>query len=140
MSSDAGPLWGQIILLAVLIAVNAYFAAAEMAIVSVNKNRIRTIAQEGNRKAEALLKLIDDPNKFLSAIQVVITLAGFLTSAEAAVSFSDDNNLSASVECICLNDFISSLYVSSPNINFPPCFLKLLYQKKIIYQLKFELN
>lgn len=45
MSSDAGPLWGQIILLAVLIAVNAYFAAAEMAIVSVNKNRIRTIAQ-----------------------------------------------------------------------------------------------
>ena len=90
MSSDAGPLWGQIILLAVLIAVNAYFAAAEMAIVSVNKNRIRTIAQEGNRKAEALLKLIDDPNKFLSAIQVVITLAGFLTSAEAAVSFSDD--------------------------------------------------
>ena len=90
MSSDAGPLWGQIILLAVLIAVNAYFAAAEMAIVYVNKNRIRTIAQEGNRKAEALLKLIDDPNKFLSAIQVVITLAGFLTSAEAAVSFSDD--------------------------------------------------
>ena len=90
MSSDAGPLWGQIILLAVLIAVNAYFAAAEMAIVSVNKNRIRTIAQEGNRKAEAMLKLIDDPNKFLSAIQVVITLAGFLTSAEAAVSFSDD--------------------------------------------------
>ena len=90
MSSDAGPLWGQIILLAVLIAVNAYFAAAEMAIVSVNKNRIRTIAQEENRKAEALLKLIDDPNKFLSAIQVVITLAGFLTSAEAAVSFSDD--------------------------------------------------
>ena len=90
MSSDAGPLWGQIILLAVLIAVNAYFAAAEMAIVSVNKNRILTIAQEGNRKAEALLKLIDDPNKFLSAIQVVITLAGFLTSAEAAVSFSDD--------------------------------------------------
>ena len=90
MSSDAGPLWGQIFLLVVLIAVNAYFAAAEMAIVSVNKNRIRTIAQEGNRKAEALLKLIDDPNKFLSAIQVVITLAGFLTSAEAAVSFSDD--------------------------------------------------
>ena len=90
MSSDSGPMWGQIILLFILIAVNAYFAAAEMAIVSVNKNRIRTLAQEGNRKAEALLKLIEEPNKFLSAIQVVITLAGFLTSAEAAVSFSDD--------------------------------------------------
>lgn len=90
MSSDSGPLWGQIILLVVLIAVNAYFAAAEMAIVSVNKNRIRTLAQEGNKKAEALSQLIEKPNKFLSSIQVVITLAGFLTSAEAAISFSDD--------------------------------------------------
>lgn len=90
MSSDSGPLWGQITLLIVLIIVNAYFAAAEMAIVSVNKNRIRSLAQEENKKAEALSKLIDEPNKFLSAIQVVITLAGFLTSAEAAVSFSDD--------------------------------------------------
>lgn len=90
MSSDSGPLWGQITLLIVLIIVNACFAAAEMAIVSVNKNRIRSLAQEGNKKAEALSGLIDEPNKFLSAIQVVITLAGFLTSAEAAVSFSDD--------------------------------------------------
>ena len=90
MSSDPGPMWGQIILLLVLIIINAYFAAAEMAIVSVNKNRIRSLAQEGNKKAQALAGLIDEPNKFLSSIQVVITLAGFLTSAEAAVSFSDD--------------------------------------------------
>lgn len=90
MSSDTGPMWGQIILLLVLIIINAYFAAAEMAIVSVNKNRIRSLAQEGNKKAQALAGLIDEPNKFLSSIQVVITLAGFLTSAEAAVSFSDD--------------------------------------------------
>ena len=58
MSSDSGPLWGQIILLVVLIAVNAYFAAAEMAIVSVNKNRIRTLAHEGNKKAITLSKFI----------------------------------------------------------------------------------
>lgn len=90
MSSDPGPFWGQIILLAVLILINAYFAAAEMAIVSVNKNRIRTLANEGNKKAKALNELIDEPNKFLSSVQVIITLAGFLTSAEAAVSFSDD--------------------------------------------------
>lgn len=90
MTSDPGPLLGQLILLAVLILINAYFAAAEMAIVSVNKNRIRTLAHEGNKKAKALNDLIDEPNKFLSAIQVIITLAGFLTSAEAAVSFSDD--------------------------------------------------
>ncbi|NLD20323.1 MAG: HlyC/CorC family transporter [Clostridiales bacterium] len=90
MSSDSGPLWGQIILLVVLIAVNAYFAAAEMAIISVNKNKMRSLAQEGNKKAEALSKLMDEPNKFLSAIQVIITLAGFLASAEAAISLSDD--------------------------------------------------
>ena len=48
MSSDAGPMWGQLILLLVLILVNAYFAAAEIAIVSVNKNRVRSLAQEGN--------------------------------------------------------------------------------------------
>ena len=90
MSSDPVPMLGQIILLLVLIIINAYFAAAEMAIVSVNKNRIRSLAQEGNKKAQALAGLIDEPNKFLSSIQVVITLAGFLTSAEAAVSFSDD--------------------------------------------------
>ncbi|MBC5999215.1 DUF21 domain-containing protein, partial [Clostridiales Family XIII bacterium BX16] len=51
MSSDAGPMWGQLILLLVLILVNAYFAAAEIAIVSVNKNRVRSLAQEGNKKA-----------------------------------------------------------------------------------------
>ena len=90
MTSDPGQLWGQIILLAVLILINAYFAAAEMAIVSVNKNRIKTLANEGHRRAVILNSLIDEPNKFLSAIQVVITLAGFLTSAEAAISFSDD--------------------------------------------------
>lgn len=90
MSSDPGPIWGQLVFLAILILINAYFAAAEMAIVSVNKNRIRTLAHEGNKKAKALSDLIDEPNKFLSAIQVIITLAGFLTSAEAAVSFSDD--------------------------------------------------
>ena len=54
MSSDAGPMWGQLILLLVLILVNAYFAAAEIAIVSVNKNRVRSLAQEGNKKAETL--------------------------------------------------------------------------------------
>lgn len=88
MSSDAGPLWGQLILMVVLIAVNAYFAAAEIAMVSANKNRIKTLASEGNRKAIALDKLLDEPNTFLSSIQVVITLAGFWNSAEAAVSLS----------------------------------------------------
>lgn len=80
----------QISLLALLIMINAFFAAAEMAIVSVNKNRIKILAQEGNKKAYMLLELFNEPNRFLSTIQVAITLAGFLASAVAATSMSDD--------------------------------------------------
>lgn len=80
----------QLLFLAVLILINAYFASAEMAIVSVNKNRIKILAQEGNKKATLLLELLEQPNKFLSTIQVAITLAGFLASAAAATGMSDD--------------------------------------------------
>lgn len=78
----------QLLLLALLILINAFFASAEMAIVSVNKNKIKVLAQEGNKKAKLLLKLYEEPNKFLSTIQVAITLAGFLASAVAATSMS----------------------------------------------------
>ncbi|MDD4563888.1 MAG: hemolysin family protein [Eubacteriales bacterium] len=80
----------QLSFLVLLILINAFFAAAEMAIVSVNKNRIKVLAQEGNKKANMLLNLFDEPNRFLSTIQVAITLAGFLASAVAATSMSDD--------------------------------------------------
>lgn len=78
----------QLLFLAVLILINAFFASAEMAIVSVNKNKIKILAQEGKKKAKLLLKLYEEPNKFLSTIQVTITLAGFLASAVAATSMS----------------------------------------------------
>jgi len=78
----------QLLFLALLILINAFFASAEMAIVSVNKNRIKILAQDGNKKARLLLKLYEEPNKFLSTIQVAITLAGFLASAVAATSMS----------------------------------------------------
>jgi len=80
----------QLMFLVLLILINAFFASAEMAIVSVNKNKIKVLAQEGKKKAKLLLKLFDEPNKFLSTIQVAITLAGFLASAVAATSMSDD--------------------------------------------------
>ena len=83
-------LTAQIILLVVLILINAFFAAAEMSVVSVNKNKMKTLAQQGNKRADSVLKQLDEPNKFLSTIQVAITLAGFLASAVAAVSLSDD--------------------------------------------------
>lgn len=87
MSSNV---WQILILLFVLILINAFFAAAEMAIVSSNKNKIELLYKEGNKKAKKLLKLIDEPTKFLSTIQVGITFAGFFSSASAATGLSDD--------------------------------------------------
>lgn len=84
------PLAAQMILLVILTLINAFFAAAEMAIVSVNKNKIKSLAQDGNKRAVLLQQLLEEPNKFLSTIQVAITLAGFLASASAAVGLSDD--------------------------------------------------
>lgn len=78
----------QLLFLALLILINAFFSSAEMAIVSVNKNRIKVLAQDGKRKAKLLLQLYEEPNKFLSTIQVAITLAGFLASAVAATSLA----------------------------------------------------
>ncbi|MDH6603447.1 putative hemolysin [Bacilli bacterium PM5-9] len=78
----------QLIVIIILVFVNAFFAATEMAIISVNKNKINVLAEKGNRQAIALTKIMGDPNKFLSTIQVGITLAGFLSSAFAASSLS----------------------------------------------------
>ena len=71
----------QISILFLLTAINAFFASAEMAIVSLNKNRMKMLANEGNKKAAILYKLIEEPTNFLSTIQVGITLAGFFASA-----------------------------------------------------------
>lgn len=79
----------QILLLVILTLVNAFFASAEMAIVSVNKNKMKMLANEGHKKAKALCKLINEPTKFLSTIQVGITLAGFFASASAATGISE---------------------------------------------------
>lgn len=86
MSSD--PIWGHLLLQLVLIAVNAFFAATEIAVISLNENKIRRQAEEGDAKAKQLLRLVQAPNGFLSTIQVGITLAGFLGSAFAADNFS----------------------------------------------------
>ncbi|MBE6030353.1 MAG: HlyC/CorC family transporter [Clostridiales bacterium] len=87
---DPSSLTSQLLLLVFLILINAFFAMSEMALVSVNKNRIKILAQDGNKKADLLLRLLEDQNKFLSTIQVAITLAGFLSSASASVSMADD--------------------------------------------------
>ena len=82
-------LFWLIMLQLVLIAINAFFAASEMALVSLNTNLLRKAADEGDKKAKKLLELSEEPTAFLSAIQIAITLAGFLGSAFAADNFSD---------------------------------------------------
>ena len=89
---DADPAGNSILfdllLLVFFTLMNAYFAGAEMAVVSVNKNRIRSLASEGNKKAKVIEKLFDDSTQFLSTIQIAITFAGFYSSASAAASIS----------------------------------------------------
>ena len=77
-----------LLLLIILILVNAFLAASEVSVVSLNKNRLRELAEDGDRKAQRLLKFAEEPNIFLSTIQVGITLAGFLASAAAAGGFA----------------------------------------------------
>lgn len=79
----------QIILQVILIALNAIFAAAEIAVISVKDAKLAALAAKGNKKAIRLAKLTSAPARFLSTIQVTITLAGFMGSAFAADSFSD---------------------------------------------------
>lgn len=78
-----------LLLQVVLIALNAVFACAEIAVLSVNEVKLSKMVSEGNRKARRLSRLTAQPARFLATIQVAITLAGFLGSAFAAENFSD---------------------------------------------------
>ena len=77
-----------IITLIVLILMNAFFAASEMALVALNDNKIKRNAEDGDKKAKMLYNLVSEPSRFLSTIQIGITLAGFLASAFAADFFA----------------------------------------------------
>lgn len=78
----------MLLLQLILIALNAIFAGAEIAIISVNDNKMSKMAAEGDKRAKRLMKLTEQPARFLSTIQVAITLSGFLGSAFAAENFS----------------------------------------------------
>ncbi len=79
----------ELILLAVLIALNAFFAASEIAVISVPKLRLKQLIEDGHKTAEVLYRLADDSSRFLATIQIGVTLMGFLASATAAISLSD---------------------------------------------------
>lgn len=80
----------QLLILLVLILCNAYFAATEIAFISLNDAKIQKQAQAGNKKAIQIAKMLKEPSKFLATIQIGITLAGFLSSAFAADAFAQD--------------------------------------------------
>lgn len=79
----------MLLLQAVLIALNAVFACAEIAVLSINEVKLERLAEQGDKRARRLMKLTREPARFLSTIQVAITLSGFLGSAFAAENFSD---------------------------------------------------
>ena len=79
----------QLFVLLILILINAYFAASEIAFISLNDAKIERQAKEGNRKAKQIEKMLKNPSKFLATIQIGITLAGFLSSAFASDTFAD---------------------------------------------------
>ena len=89
MDTDPGSIILKIVTLFALIFVNAFFSMSEMAIVTLNDNKIDKMAEQGNKKAKQIKKLTENTSSFLSTIQIGVTLAGFLTSATAAQSFAE---------------------------------------------------
>ena len=78
----------DLLVLALLILINAFFSATEIAIISLNDNKIKKMAEDGDKIASKLVRLISQPSRFLATIQVGVTLAGFLSSAFAADRFA----------------------------------------------------
>ena len=83
-----GSIVGKLLLQVVLIGLNAFFAATEIAVVSLNATKLKKLEEEGDKRAKRLLKMVETPSSFLSTIQIAITLAGLLGSAFAADSFA----------------------------------------------------
>ena len=78
----------ELLILGVLLIVNAFFAASEIALISLNDNKVKLMADSGDKKAKMLNSLLSEPSRFLATIQIGITLAGFLASAFAAENFA----------------------------------------------------
>lgn len=93
VAADSAGDWGstllQLLILVVLILSNAFFAASEIAIITLNDNKLKKKAEEGNKRAGILMRMTANPSNFLATIQVGVTLSGFLASAVAATSFAE---------------------------------------------------
>ncbi len=88
MDSSGSTLYTELFIIIILTFINSFFASAEIAFVSINNSKIRRLAEEGDKKAKRVLALLEESDNFLATIQVAITFAGFLSSAQAATSFA----------------------------------------------------
>ena len=79
----------QLLVQVVLILINAFFAATEIAVISLNANKLRKLEEEGDKMAPKLLHMVEDSSSFLSTIQIAITLSGFLGAAFAGDAFAE---------------------------------------------------
>jgi len=80
--------WNELAIIFILIGINAFFAASEIALVTIRPTRVKQLIKEGTKSAHVIEKLLKDPSRLLASIQIGVTLAGFLASAAAAVSIS----------------------------------------------------
>ncbi|SHE42345.1 hemolysin family protein [Clostridium fallax] len=112
---DSGPVGSmliQLMLIVILILVNAFFASAESAILSINKNKINSLIDKGDKRAKDLLAIIEEPNSILPTIQVGITTAGFLASAIAATTISNSLASILSRNNIPFSNTISMIFIT----------------------------
>jgi putative hemolysin len=79
----------ELVIAAVLILLNGVFALSELAIVSARKPRLRTMADQGRPGAKAALALAEEPGRFLSTVQIGITLVGILAGAFSGAALSE---------------------------------------------------
>ncbi|KAF1086211.1 Magnesium and cobalt efflux protein CorC [Sporotomaculum syntrophicum] len=130
---ESASIFVQLTVIAILTIINAFFAAAELAIVSINRTRLRILIDEGNSKAVLLQKLIKEPTKFLSTIQVGITFAGFFSSAYAATGIADDLGLLLSKFAIPYSQDLA-LIVVTLILSYVILVLGELYPKRLALQ------
>jgi Hemolysins and related proteins containing CBS domains len=84
-----GATWVNVLIVVVLILIEGIFTAAEFALVSLREGQVRTLA-EGGRRGAAVARLVGDPNRYLSIVQIMITLTSLLSSAFGAVTLSKE--------------------------------------------------
>ena len=89
MDSDPNRILPGILLIVALVMLNAFFAAAEMALVSVRRTRIKQLVEEGNAKARTVLTLLEHPTNFMATVQIGLTMVGFMASAFAAINVAE---------------------------------------------------